>query len=92
MTVTLRRPARRARRADRAAASRWLACSQSPGSALLRRRLWLNSILITPTIVMGLAGLGLNLLMGYAGLVSLGIAAFMSIGAFSAYNLLLRAA
>jgi len=51
---------------------------------------WLNS-LITPTIVMGLAGLGLNLLTGYAGLVSLGSAAFMSIGAFSAYNLLLRA-
>jgi branched-chain amino acid transport system permease protein len=50
---------------------------------------WLNSILI-PTIVMGLAGVGLNLLMGYAGLVSLGSAAFMSIGAFSAYNLLLR--
>ena len=50
---------------------------------------WLNS-LIVPTIVMGLAGLGLNLLTGYAGLVSLGSAAFMSIGAFSAYNLLLR--
>lgn len=50
----------------------------------------LSSILI-PTIVMGLAALGLNLLMGYAGLVSLGSAAFMSIGAFSAYNLLLRA-
>jgi branched-chain amino acid transport system permease protein len=30
-------------------------------------------------------------LMGYAGLVSLGTAAFMSIGAFTAYNLLLRA-
>lgn len=51
---------------------------------------WLNSLII-PTIVMGLAGLGLNLLTGYAGLVSLGSAAFMSIGAFSAYNLLLRA-
>jgi branched-chain amino acid transport system permease protein len=50
---------------------------------------WLNSLII-PTIVMGLAGLGLNLLTGYAGLVSLGSAAFMSIGAFSAYNLLLR--
>jgi branched-chain amino acid transport system permease protein len=50
---------------------------------------WLNSLII-PTIIMGLAGLGLNLLMGYAGLVSLGSAAFMSIGAFSAYNLLLR--
>ena len=51
---------------------------------------WLNSLVI-PTLVMGLAGVGLNLLTGYAGLVSLGSAAFMSIGAFSAYNLLLRA-
>ena len=51
---------------------------------------WLNSLII-PTIVMGLAGLGLNLLTGYAGLVSLGSAAFMAIGAFSTYNLLLRA-
>jgi branched-chain amino acid transport system permease protein len=51
---------------------------------------WLNSLII-PTIVMGLAGIGLNLLTGYAGLVSLGSAAFMSIGAFSGYNLLLRA-
>jgi branched-chain amino acid transport system permease protein len=50
---------------------------------------WLSSIII-PTVVMGLAGIGLNLLMGYTGLVSLGSAAFMSIGAFSAYNLLLR--
>ncbi len=40
---------------------------------------------------MVLAGIGLNLLMGYAGLVSLGSAAFMSIGAFATYNLLLRA-
>jgi branched-chain amino acid transport system permease protein len=50
---------------------------------------WLSSLII-PTIVMGLAGIGLNLLMGYAGLISLGSAAFMSIGAFSSYNLLLR--
>jgi branched-chain amino acid transport system permease protein len=40
---------------------------------------------------MGVAGIGLNLLMGYTGLVSLGSAAFMSVGAFSTYNLLLRA-
>jgi branched-chain amino acid transport system permease protein len=50
---------------------------------------WLSSIII-PTIVMGVAGIGLNLLMGYAGMVSLGSAAFMSIGAFASYNLLLR--
>ncbi len=51
---------------------------------------WLSSIII-PTIVMGLAGIGLNLLQGYTGLVSLGSAAFMAIGAFSAYNFILRA-
>jgi len=51
---------------------------------------WLSSVII-PTVVMGLTGIGLNLLMGYTGLVSLGSAAFMAIGAFSAYNLLLRA-
>jgi branched-chain amino acid transport system permease protein len=50
---------------------------------------WLSSLII-PTIVMGLAGVGLNLLTGYAGLISLGSAAFMAIGAFSSYNLLLR--
>nr|MDX8321849.1 branched-chain amino acid ABC transporter permease [Agrobacterium sp. rho-8.1] len=50
---------------------------------------WLSSIII-PTLVMGLAGIGLNLLQGYAGLVSLGSAAFMLIGAFSAYNVILR--
>ncbi len=50
---------------------------------------WLNSLII-PTLVMGLAGVGLNLLTGYAGLVSLGSAAFMSVGAFSTYNLILR--
>jgi branched-chain amino acid transport system permease protein len=51
---------------------------------------WINSILI-PTLTMGLAGIGLNLLMGYAGSVSLGSAAFMSVGAFASYGLLLRA-
>lgn len=51
---------------------------------------WLSSIII-PTVIMGLAGIGLNLLMGFTGLVSLGSAAFMSIGAFTAYNLILRA-
>jgi branched-chain amino acid transport system permease protein len=51
---------------------------------------YLLSSIVTPVLIMGLAGVGLNLLMGYAGLVSLGTAAFMSIGAFTAYNLLLR--
>ena len=50
---------------------------------------WINSIMI-PMLVMGIAGVGLNLLMGFTGCVSIGSAAFMAVGAFSAYNLLLR--
>lgn len=51
---------------------------------------WFNAILI-PFLIMSLAGLGLNLLTGYAGQASLGTGAFMSVGAFATYNLLLRA-
>jgi branched-chain amino acid transport system permease protein len=50
---------------------------------------WLNAILI-PFLVLSLAGLGLNLVTGYAGQLSLGSAAFMSIGAYATYNLLVR--
>ena len=47
---------------------------------------WLNSILV-PFLVYALAALGLNLLTGYAGQVSLGTGGFMAVGAFSAYKL-----
>lgn len=50
---------------------------------------WISSVII-PMLIMGLAGIGLNFLMGYAGCISLGSAAFMAVGAFAAYNLLLR--
>ena len=50
---------------------------------------WLNAILI-PFLIMSLAGLGLNLLMGYAGQASLGTGAFMAAGAYATYNILLR--
>jgi branched-chain amino acid transport system permease protein len=50
---------------------------------------WLNAILI-PFLILSLAGLGLNLLMGYAGQASLGTGGFMSAGAYATYNLLLR--
>lgn len=51
---------------------------------------WMRAILM-PTLILGLAGLGLNLLFGYAGQASLGTAAFMAVGAFAAYNIMLRA-
>lgn len=50
---------------------------------------WFSAILI-PFLVLSLAGLGLNLLTGYAGQLSLGSAAFMAVGAFAAYNFVLR--
>jgi len=50
---------------------------------------WLSAIL-TPFLIFALAALGLNLLTGYAGQLSLGTAAFMAVGAFAAYNLILR--
>jgi branched-chain amino acid transport system permease protein len=50
---------------------------------------FLTAILI-PFLVFALAALGLNILTGYAGQISLGAAGFMAVGAFAAYNLLLR--
>jgi branched-chain amino acid transport system permease protein len=50
---------------------------------------WFNAILI-PFLTLSLAGLGLNILTGFAGQLSLGSAAFMAVGAFAAYNFQLR--
>jgi branched-chain amino acid transport system permease protein len=50
---------------------------------------WYNGVLI-PFLIFSLAALGLNLLTGYAGQLSLGTAAFMAVGAFAAYNFELR--
>jgi branched-chain amino acid transport system permease protein len=47
------------------------------------------SILI-PFLILTLAAIGLNLLVGYCGQISIGHAAFMAVGAYSAYNLALR--
>ena len=47
------------------------------------------SILI-PFLILTLAAIGLNLLVGYCGQISIGHAAFMSVGAYAAYNLVLR--
>jgi branched-chain amino acid transport system permease protein len=48
------------------------------------------SALLTPFLILSLAALGLNILTGYAGQLSLGTAAFMGVGAFMAYNAELR--
>ncbi|GJE26514.1 branched-chain amino acid ABC transporter permease [Methylobacterium organophilum] len=51
---------------------------------------YLFEAILTPFLALSLAGLGLNLLTGYAGLLSLGSAAFMAVGAYAAFNLSLR--
>jgi branched-chain amino acid transport system permease protein len=50
---------------------------------------WLGAILV-PFLILGLAALGLNILTGYTGQLSLGTAGFMAVGAFAAFNFILR--
>ena len=45
------------------------------------------SAVMIPFLVFSLAALGLNILMGYAGQLSLGTGAFMGVGAYSCYKL-----
>jgi len=59
------------------------------GVPLFASDYWLTALLI-PFLVFALATIGLNILTGYAGQVSLGSAAFMAVGAVTAYNLELR--
>ncbi|PPR72235.1 MAG: hypothetical protein CFH03_01608 [Alphaproteobacteria bacterium MarineAlpha3_Bin2] len=47
---------------------------------------WLQAILI-PFLIFSLAAVGLNLLTGYAGQVSLGTGAFMAVGAYATYKI-----
>ena len=51
---------------------------------------YLLEAILTPFLALSLAAVGLNLLTGYAGQLSLGTAAFMATGAFAAYNFNLR--
>ncbi len=48
------------------------------------------SAILIPFLILSLAALGLNILTGYAGQLSLGTAAFMAVGAFASYNFMLR--
>src|SRR4029079_11876211 len=43
-----------------------------------------------PFLIVSLAALGLNILTGYAGQLSLGTAAFMAVGAFASFNFMVR--
>ena len=43
-----------------------------------------------PFLILSLAALGLNILVGYCGQISLGTGAFMAVGAYAAYNFQVR--
>jgi branched-chain amino acid transport system permease protein len=51
---------------------------------------YMLSAILIPFLIFSLAALGLNILTGYAGQLSLGTAAFMAVGAFAAYNFMAR--
>src|SRR6267378_4925470 len=53
---------------------------------LIANQYWLSAILI-PFLIFSLAALGLNLLTGYAGQLSLGTGGFMAVGAYAAFKL-----
>src|SRR6185436_11428781 len=46
--------------------------------------------LLIPFLILTLAAIGLNILVGYCGQISIGHAAFMAVGAYAAYNLVLH--
>ena len=46
--------------------------------------------ILIPFLILALAALGVNLLVGYCGQITLGAGAFMAVGAYAAYNFLIR--
>jgi len=51
---------------------------------------YLLSEILIPFLILSLAAIGLNILVGYCGQVSLGAGGFMAVGAYAGYNLWLR--
>jgi branched-chain amino acid transport system permease protein len=51
---------------------------------------YLFRAILIPFLIMALAALGLNVLVGYCGQISLGTGAFMAVGAYAAYNFHVR--
>jgi branched-chain amino acid transport system permease protein len=51
---------------------------------------YLFRAILIPFLILSLAALGLNILVGYCGQISLGTGAFMAIGAYAAYNFQVR--
>ena len=48
---------------------------------------WANAVLV-PFLIYAIAAIGLNILVGYCGQVSLGTGGFMAVGAYAVYKLM----
>jgi branched-chain amino acid transport system permease protein len=59
------------------------------GVPLFASQYFYTEVLI-PVLILSIAAIGLNILTGYCGQVSLGTGGFMAVGAYAAYNLALR--
>lgn len=59
------------------------------GVPMLADEYMLRAILI-PFLILALAAIGVNILVGYCGQISLGSGAFMAVGAYAAYNTFVR--
>jgi branched-chain amino acid transport system permease protein len=59
------------------------------GVPLLADEYMLRAILV-PFLILSLAAVGVNVLVGYCGQISLGSGAFMAVGAYAAYNTFIR--
>jgi branched-chain amino acid transport system permease protein len=51
---------------------------------------YLLTAILVPFLILSLAAIGLNILVGYCGQISLGTGAFMAVGAYAAYNVQAR--
>jgi branched-chain amino acid transport system permease protein len=51
---------------------------------------YLFKAILIPFLILSLAALGVNILVGYCGQISLGSGGFMAVGAYAAYNVLVR--
>ena len=51
---------------------------------------YLFRAILIPFLILALAAIGLNILVGYCGQISLGTGAFMAVGAYAAYNFSVR--
>jgi len=51
---------------------------------------YLFRAILIPFLILALAAIGVNILVGYCGQITLGAGAFMAVGAYAAYNFLIR--